>query len=147
VGYKTSSRGQEPLFAWLRENPHRLNLARIGLTLDGKRPTPGEFEPIEQKLDLWTGTITSRFRLRGQPVTVRTCCHPELGALAVRVESSLPAGGGLAVEIEFPYGSTGMNASDWSAPQRHRTAIAERAAGLLRLDRQLDADSYAVGLS
>ena len=34
VGYKTSSRGQERLFNWLRENPHRLNLARIGLTLD-----------------------------------------------------------------------------------------------------------------
>jgi len=146
VGYKTSSRGQEPLFAWLRENPHRLNLARIGLSLDGKRPLPAEFSPIEQKLDLFTGTLTSRFRLRGQEVTVRTACHPELDALALRVESPLLANG-LAVEIEFPYGSTGMNASDWNAPERHRTTAAERGAGFIRLDRQLDADSYAVNLT
>jgi len=147
VGYKTSSRGQEKLFAWLRENPHRLNLARIGLSLDGQRPSPGDFAPIEQTLGLWTGTLHSRFRLRGQPVEVRTCCHPELDALAVRVESPLLAGGRLAVEIEFPYGSTGMNASDWSAPERHRTTVAERGAGLLRLDRQLDAGRYAVNLA
>ena len=36
VGYATSSKGQEALFNWLRENPHRLNLARIGFILDGR---------------------------------------------------------------------------------------------------------------
>ena len=30
VGYPTSSTGQKPLFDWLRENPHRLHLGRIG---------------------------------------------------------------------------------------------------------------------
>jgi protein-glucosylgalactosylhydroxylysine glucosidase len=144
VGYATSSRGQEPLFNWLRENPHRLNLARIGLWLDGKPVTPGQFHPIEQKLDLWTGTIESKFELLGQAVRVRTCCHPELDALAVQVDSALLPR--LAVVLEFPYGSTDMNASDWNAPQRHRTAVADRGPTHLRLDRQLDGDRYAIGL-
>ncbi len=146
VGYKTNPRGQEKLYAWLRENPHRLNLARIGLALDGKRPTQAEFAPIEQKLDLWSGLLHSRFRLRGQPVTVHTCCHPELDALTVRVESPLLADGRLVVEIEFPYGSTGMNASDWSATERHKTTVAERGDGFLRLDRKLNGDGYGVGV-
>src|SRR5215471_4517753 len=33
VGYHTSSEGQTALFDWLRQNPHRLNLVRIGLHL------------------------------------------------------------------------------------------------------------------
>ena len=148
VGYKTSSRGQERLFNWLRENPHRLNLARIGLTLDGERPRPDEFAPVEQKLDLWTGTLESRFQFRGNPVTVRTCCHPEMDALAVSVESPLLADRQLSVAIEFPYGSSGMNASDWKSPERHHTTVAERPGPLaLNLDRQLDADRYTVDIA
>jgi hypothetical protein len=34
VGYATSSDGQKPLFDWLRENPHRLHLGRIGFAID-----------------------------------------------------------------------------------------------------------------
>ena len=34
VGYPTSSDGQKPLFDWLRENPHRLHLGRIGFAID-----------------------------------------------------------------------------------------------------------------
>lgn len=89
VGYPTSAQGQERLFAWLRENPHRLNLARIGFLLDGRQPSPGDVTDIEQRLDLWTGILDSRFQLQGSPVTVLTCCHPEMDALAVSVRSPL----------------------------------------------------------
>ncbi len=34
VGYATNPKGQEALFTYLRENPHRLHLGRIGLALD-----------------------------------------------------------------------------------------------------------------
>jgi hypothetical protein len=33
VGYATGSKGQEPLFNWLRENPHSLNLGRVALAV------------------------------------------------------------------------------------------------------------------
>src|SRR5579883_3507795 len=89
VGYKTSSRGQEKLFNWLRENPHRMNLARIGLVLDGKPVSPDVFKPIEQKLDLWTGTLDSRFELVGKPVHVRTTGAADTDTLAVHIDSAL----------------------------------------------------------
>src|SRR5579859_33218 len=57
VGYATSSKGQEKLFNWLRENPHRLNLARIGLLIDGRPIALEEIGGVRQTLDLWTGTI------------------------------------------------------------------------------------------
>ncbi len=40
VGYATSAEGQRELFNWLRENPHRLHLGRIGLRLDGHDSAP-----------------------------------------------------------------------------------------------------------
>src|SRR3954471_21420837 len=57
VPYATSSTGQKELFNWLRENPHRLHLGRIGFDLKN----PDEIKNIEQTLDLWSGTITSKF--------------------------------------------------------------------------------------
>ena len=147
VGYATSSRGQERLFNWLRENPHRLNLARIGLVLDGAPPALADITGIEQTLDLWIGTLSSRFQLRGTAVTVRTCCHPEQDVLAVMVESALAAGGRLGVAIDFPYGSPGMNASDWKSPGRHRTTAAGSTAHSLQLDRILDDDRYTVDIA
>jgi len=34
VGYPSDSKGQAELFNWLRENPHRLHLGRIGFAID-----------------------------------------------------------------------------------------------------------------
>src|SRR5919197_6744706 len=57
VGYHTSAEGQKELYDWLRENPHRLHLGRIGLRLlrhDGREAQIADITDIEQKLDLWT---------------------------------------------------------------------------------------------
>jgi hypothetical protein len=125
-----------------------LNLARIGLTLDGAPPSPEEFSPIEQKLDLWMGVLESKFQLRGKPVTVRTCCHPDVDLLAVTVESPLLQRKQLGVAIDFPYGSPGMNASDWGSQDRHRTTVVDPVGpSHLSLDRQLDADRYVMDIA
>ncbi len=144
VGYPTSAKGQEPLFNWLRENPHRLNLARIGLLLDGRAPSLDQVTAINQKLDLWSGTLESRFQLMGAAVTVVTCCHPELDALGIAVRSPLLAAGRLAVAVEFPYGSPAVNASDWGSAGRHRTTVTKQEKGRLELERTLDQDRYRV---
>jgi hypothetical protein len=146
VGYPTSAKGQERLFAWLRENPHRLNLARISLLVDGRRPALEHVSRIEQRLDLWAGSLASRFLLGGRPVAVRTACHPAEDVLGISIESPLLAGGRLCVAIEFPYGSPAMDASDWSAPDRHRTTVERQSASTLRIDRALDRDRYTVDL-
>ena len=149
VGYHTSSEGQKELYDWLRENPHRLHLGRIGLHLSksgGHKVTPDDLANIEQQLDLWRGVITSRFSLEGIPAKITTAVHPDLDQLAVNIESSLIGDGRLAVRIQFPYGSPRIQAADWEQPNRHQTKIVRRAPNHLRLQRTLDGDEYFVAL-
>ena len=141
VGYATGrpAKGQEKLVAWLRENPHRLHLGRISLAaFKGQAVHREDISEIEQTLDLWTGVLTSRFRVAGEAVEVATCCHPERDLLAVHIDSRSP----VTIAIDFPYGSPGVPAADWKSPERHRT-VSEGA--LLR--RELDADRYWVRIT
>jgi hypothetical protein len=128
VGYPTGSDAQRDLFEWLRQNPHRLHLGRIGF-----RISRAQIEPIEQTLDLWTGTLRSRFRCEGREIQVETCCHPRLDLLAVRVRPAMQ------VEIVFPYASPEMNAADWNNETRHRSTL---SGPVIR--RELDRDAYFI---
>jgi hypothetical protein len=141
-GYPVDSKGQLEAYNWLRENPHRLNLARIGLRLP-----PGEPTNIQQTLDLWSGVLSSRFEVAGEMVEVETCVHPLFDLLAVTLTSPLIDKGGLGIGIAFPYGSTGIHASDWTKPELHRTTVERRSERSLAFLRQLDGDHYFVALS
>lgn len=145
VGYATGKTGQEELFNWLRENPHRLHLGQIGLRLtksDGSEARASDITGIEQKLDLWKGIITSRFQFQGKAVTVKTAVHPALDLLAVRIESGLIAEGKLSVRLAFPYGSQSMQAADWQQPEKHRTRVISQTASHAEIHRRLDEDEY-----
>jgi hypothetical protein len=141
------SGGYSPAANWLRANPHRLDLGRIGLRLtkrDGSAATIEDLTNTAQTLDLWTGLLGSRFELEGQPVEVLTVCHPTRDMLAVRIESLLLAQGRLTVTLAFPYGSADWrSAADWGHPDRHvtQTRIEGQQADFTRI---LDADRYHV---
>ena len=144
VLYHTSGEGQKELFDWLRENPHRLHLGRVALLLKngrGEEAKPSDITDIKQRLDLWSGIITSRFRVWGEPVTVETAVHPDADILAVSIESGLISRRMLAVRFAFPYGSPSMQAADWNSPKRHRTEVVSHSQGIL-LRRRLDEDQY-----
>ncbi len=128
VGYASNGKGQEEIFNWLRENPHRLHLGRIGFL----GLAPDDIRNPEQTLDLWTGTLISRFEYKGKPVTVRTCVHPTLDMLACEVDTPLK------VVIDFPYASPGITAADWNKPQAHKTTG--------DIQRTLDGDTYNVSI-
>jgi protein-glucosylgalactosylhydroxylysine glucosidase len=150
VGYATDAKGQETLFNWLRQNPHRLHLGCIGLALQkgtGAPAKPEDLTAVRQTLDLWTGRLESRFEFEGKSVRLETCCHPELDAIAVRIESQLLLTGAMQVRFAFPYGSPNVNMADWTKPERHSTTI--QRSGLERADlvRQVDDDRYHVALS
>jgi hypothetical protein len=136
VGYATGrpASGQEELVAWLRENPHRLHLGRIGFIGLSREDVTG----IEQTLDLWTGELHSRFHVKDSPFNVITICHPDRDALRVMVVGRGP----IAIAVEFPYGSADVAAADWKSPDRHRTV---EDNGQLR--RELDADRYWVRIA
>jgi hypothetical protein len=151
VPYATSSTGQKEVFDYLRENPHMLNLGRVGLVLDGKVIKIAEVSEIDQRLDLHTGLVTSRFSLAGAPVEVHTVCHAESDGIGVRVRSPLVANGRLSVQIEFAYGSIAFagDGGDWTKPDAHTTTIYEeqRAPHQVTLNRQVDATRYGARVS
>ncbi len=150
VSYPTNAEGQNELYNWLRENPHRLHLGRIGLRLimsDQVEATASDITRIEQQLNLWTGILTSRFRFKGMAVSVRSAVHPKFDLLAVAIESGLIGKGLLAVRLAFPYGSPDMQAADWKQPGRHVSTVIDQTNSYVELHRRLDEDQYYVDVS
>lgn len=147
VGYPTSKTDQEELFNYLRENPHRLHLGRVGLIMlkmDSSEAKASDIRNIEQKLDLWTGIIESRFSVDGVPFRVRTAVHPELGCVAYTVESDMVERNRVSARITFPYGSQTIQAADWNQPQAHSTTLIQTPERQPIIARQLDNDGYFV---
>jgi len=149
VGYADILGDQRtPEIQWLRANPHRLHLGRLGfdlVTRDGRRAAPADLTGIEQTLNLWTGELVSRFSFDGQPVEVVTVCHPVLDAIAVRVTSPLMRQERLRILLAFPYGTGQATAADWNRPEAHET---ELGAGVnsATFTRRLDHDAYHAAL-
>ena len=138
VGYASSSEGQEGLFDAIRRNPHRLNLARIGLK-ESHQVSSSEVTDIRQSLDLWSGILDGRFRILGREIHVRTSCHPRVDAVAVRVESNSDCP---CIELRFPYGSPEMNASDWASSSSHESRVTENRDDLFEVTRIMDGTRY-----
>ena len=140
--------GNEEVYQWLRKNPHRLNLAKIGFLYKGKKIRPEQLSNIRQELKLYEGILESSFDIEGVSCRVQTSCHNRgKDQIAFLVESPALMDGSLTVEICFPYGSPGISASDWNAGELHTTEAAERYDNGIMLKRQLDKDKYFVLVS
>ncbi len=141
------SRTYSPAASWLRANPHRLHLGQIGLRIskaNGSSAPIDDLSDTTQTLDLWTGLLTSEFKVEGQAVKVRTVCHPSRDMVAVHVESPLLGQERLVVRLAFPYGKADWgDAADWNHPDLHVTQrrIAGNRADFARI---LDDDRYYV---
>jgi hypothetical protein len=147
VGYADIRPDRQEETEWLRSNPHRLHLGRIGFQLtkgDGTPADASDVAEIEQTLDLWNGVLNSRFQLQGQAVEVQTVCHPMLDLLAVRVASPLIAKNQLTIELAFPYGTGETVTANWKRPEAHVTAVTSRAEHTTSFVRRLDSDTYHV---
>jgi hypothetical protein len=132
---------------WLRQNPHRIDLGRIGLILrkaSGDQASLNDITGIHQRLDLLSGRIESQFKFENQPVQVTTLCHPRHSILAVRVRSALISKSRLGVSIAFPYPSgTWRNGDDWKSSNQYRTEITPSQNSAV-FDCVLDATRYWV---
>lgn len=143
VPYATSDKGQKILQDWMRQNPHRLHLGRIGFSMflkDGRKAEIEDIQDIHQTLDLWNGAILSRFCVEGVSVSVKTVCHPKKDLIAVSVESQLLETGRLLMEFEFPYGSPEREAADWNHPESHSTEIIRQSDKQVQWLQVLDED-------
>lgn len=134
---------------YLRSNPHKFGLGRIGLVIakaDGSPARIGDLMNIEQKLDLLSGLLTSNFQVEGEPVSVETAAHPQRDEIAIRIRSRLIQSQRLKLKIAFAYapGVWGWAYEDWTQPEKHHTTVANQTAHGADFDRRLDAMRYAV---
>jgi len=120
-----------PAGQWLRRNPRDFPLAVLSLCWNKPDGTTFRLADVgmpEQELDLWSGVLSSRFLLGGQPVSVRTSCAPDADQLAVELESPLVAEGSLSVQLRFPRGHDvrvkNTPPLDWGDPAGHASVLA-----------------------
>ena len=144
-----STSNPPPDAAYLRANPHRFGLGRIGLAMthaDGSEVTIRDLQHIDQRFDLWGGIVTSSFEVDGVPVHVTTAVHSERDEVATVVESPLIQTGRLKLRIAFPYAlnSFGPDYQDWNHPDAHQTVLTRREGNAADFARTLDATQYQV---
>lgn len=144
--YPVDDKDQEEMYMWLRKNPHRLNLGKLSFLIDGNLVDSTDLTEVNQQLDLWQGVIYSNYSLKGIPIKVITCSHPEKDAIAVKVVSKLVIEKRLSVQFLFPYGhATNHSGADWDSPDKHETKLAIENVAIFK--RNLDNDEYHVQLA
>jgi protein-glucosylgalactosylhydroxylysine glucosidase len=138
-----------PAAEYLRGNPHRFGLARIGLEMrraDGSSAAITDLKDIDERLDLWTGIASSSFTLDSTPVHVQTAAHPDRDELGIIVDSPLIQSGRLKIRLAFPYASAsfGPDYQDWTHPDLHQTVLTRRGDDGADFARTMDATHYSV---
>ncbi len=139
-----------PAFTWLRANPHRISLSRIGLSFnDGRALDFAKVANTRQTLDLWTGALTSRFTYDGQPVEVVTRVHPELDMVMVEIASPLVASQGMGVQVRYPGVNPAINPdpTSFDATGVQSLEVVAFDTGDVRIRRSLDDTAYYSGIT
>jgi len=134
--------GSEEAYQWLRQNPHRPNLARIALTVNGRELKPEQITAIHQELHLYEGTLKSNYKIDEKTCFVTTVCDPDSDILGFQIETEHED---LKVRISFPYGSHNMSGSDWKRANNHKTTI-NKSNNQIKFKRIMDDFTYCVTL-
>lgn len=134
--------GNEEVYYWLRKNPHKLNLGRLGFLYNREPIKSDEISDIKQTLNLYEGVLESNFKLHQVDCKVRTCCHFDTGAISIEVESQLLIQGALSVQLIFPYGSPDISASDWESNNSHKSKLRHCGDNKLIIERIMDKTKY-----
>lgn len=119
----------------------------LAFAFPGDQPVPEqtEIESPYQRLNLWEGTIDSRFTYHGKSVEVCTWVHPALDMLSVSIRSSLLQEG-LKLILDFPAPSPSRTGAEWTSPDSHKSVITRRDEDRTEILRMIDADRYFVTL-
>lgn len=143
-------RQKTPAGAYFRENPQPMPLGQFAFTLFGEPLRTEDISGIDQTLDLWTGLVTSKLLVRGEPLEVVTAAHGDAAVFGVRARSPLIARGDLQVRLRFPYAYRTSIAHKppfiWELPGSHESSLVtvEPGRGLIR--RVSDTTRYSADL-
>lgn len=157
--------GNEAAYDWVRQNPHKFNLAKIGLYFHNEPIQAGSIYCINQTLDITTGILKSSFRLNvnrhnnaltlnniaadniktnaisDNLVTVYTVCDDNSDTVAFHISSGLLQCG-LSINIAFPYASCDITGSDWNNTNGHSDFL-----NASHIHRQIDDTAYYVNFN
>ena len=143
-------RQKTPAGAYFRENPQPMPLGQLSFTLFDEPLRTEDIAGVDQTLDLWTGVVTSRLLVRGEPLEVITVAHGTAAVVGVEARSPLIARGELQVRLRFPYAYRTAIAHKppfiWEQPDKHTTTLAVVAPDHARLERTSDTTRYATDL-
>lgn len=157
--------GNEAAYDWVRQNPHKFNLAKIGLYFHNEPIQADSIYCINQTLDITTGILKSIFRLNvnrhnnastlnnitadnintnaisDNLVTVYTVCDDNSDTVAFHISSGLLQCG-LSINIVFPYASCDITGSDWNNTNGHSDFL-----NASHIHRQIDDTAYYVNFN
>ena len=134
--------GNEHIYHWLRHNPHKFNLCRIFICINGHEIEPSDISHIHQILHLYEGKIESNFSIKGQEVKVISTCDSQNDALGFLVKSKAK----ISIKIAFPYGSHVMSGADWKKENHHSSTFI-RKKDVYIISRSMDDIQYNTGIA
>jgi len=119
----------EPLISnWLIQNPQRINLGRIGFWFEGNSTvTEGDLTNNSQILDLYSGSLSSKFTVFGSEVHVKTATDPSSDTISIQVKSTLIRSGQIGIFFDYPYSDVNKFDSPfvgvWNKTLLHTTSL------------------------
>lgn len=123
---------------YLRVNPHRLHLGVIGF----EGIVPDDISNIDQKLQLWSGTIQSQFECNGTPMQVLTSCNPEKDMVVADITDSNRHN--VLIKLPYPTGVHSDDACDWSEGKNHHVEFVSRTKDISIYRHVIDGQSYYI---
>ncbi|KAK4179954.1 Six-hairpin glycosidase-like protein [Triangularia setosa] len=146
VSYEQPNPAQNDISNWLRENPHRLNLANVGLHFGGSQVVESDLKEKSQELDMWSGKITSSSKFNGSRIDVQTWADSKSDTVAVQVLSSLLKRGRLGLFLDFPYpDKEKFNApfvGHFNLASKHKTILEKLSPHSAQIKHTLDDATY-----
>jgi hypothetical protein len=135
---------------WESQNPHRINLGRIGLLWDGREILDWEIQAPNQTLNLSSGILNSMFSIYDVPIEVESVASPTMDTVAFDIRSGAFINGSLSIFLDFPYPKENFKfespyMGDYSNPSRHQTTF-EQWGQRVQITHQLDKTIYYANL-
>ena len=136
---------------YIRQNPHRLQLGKLGLEIklkNGKTAQQSDIQNIKQELSMWTGEIHSRFTIENELVEVFSYCHQQKDVISTRIISNLIETGQLKIRLRLPYPTNGWadKGNNWADSNKHQSGIVTSTQYNALISHQIDSSRYFINL-
>ena len=127
---------------YFRINPHRLHLGTVGFCFEQNNDSPADITSISQKLDMWLGSIHSRFSYKDTRYDVTTTCHPQRDLIAFSIAAKTIAP--ILLSLPYPTGKHTDDACNWQADSLHQSAIIMQGKDYAVVKHTLDTTTYYI---